>query len=132
MGEETMSAAKGRWVPMPPEKPQVGQGATMGIGSDRYPGTVVETYERGAYFYVVIQDDTATMKPGCSIFEHQAWDYSRNPLGNKHIFRFTRPDPNKEAGKWEHVYLNSKNRMCLAKTYRLSLTGRDKYVDPSF
>lgn len=63
---------------MPSQKPEVGMGATFGVGSDRYPYTVIQvTNDRK----VVLQADHYKLIGGSSQSENQIYEYTPDPFG---------------------------------------------------
>lgn len=60
--------------------PEVGMGATYGVGSDCYPYTIVEILSPRR---IVVQADSYTALPGNDPFsENQSYEYFRNPQGH--------------------------------------------------
>ncbi len=93
----------------------VGLGATMSIGSDRYPYTVVGFNKSGKTITVVRDNFTADKEGGHDYFGTQKWIYTPgNPA-------------NVETARW------SNKRGCYQiKGTRLSVGKREAYQDPSF
>tara|TARA_Y100000034_G_C6866253_1_gene394840 strand:- start:8 stop:313 length:306 start_codon:yes stop_codon:yes gene_type:complete len=59
---------------------KVGDGATMGVGSDCYPYTVVEIKSPRC---IIVQSDNYTRTDKNGLSESQEYDYSPNPQGGK-------------------------------------------------
>jgi hypothetical protein len=97
---------------------EVGMPATLSVGSDRYPATVIGVthFKSGARAgevrTVTIQQDTATVSGG--VWPDLEYEYSPNPDGRILLF-----------------FADSKGRF---KTdgYRLALGHRRRYNDPHF
>lgn len=88
-----------------------GTPATICIGSDRYPATVVKVSPSGKT--ITVRDDIATFVGHDGSFGVQKWTFSPDPKGRETTFRLTKRG-------W--------TRGC----YRLVLGERDRYDDPHF
>jgi hypothetical protein len=66
--------------------PKVGDGATICVGSDSYPATVVKVTAKTA----TIQDDTFTPAPGYDYYSNQVYTYAPNVTGHRSIVRLTK------------------------------------------
>ncbi len=99
--------------------PEVGMPATLCIGSDRYPGTVIEVRSDGKK--IVVQTDEFKAGPGHEYFGNQKWITVRNENGPTTKFSL------RKNGRWlpEGDDLHSRG------TY-LSLGHASAYQDPSF
>lgn len=95
-----------------PTGPHVGQGATVGIGSDRYAATVIAVSPSG--HKVTVQYDKATRTDNRGLDEWQEYTYEADPHGTIQVF-----------------YRNQRGHY-RASSYRLSLGVRSAYLDPSF
>ena len=98
------------------EEIKVGQGATFGIGSDRYPYTVVEVIHDEK---VVVQADDYRRTDKNGISEMQTYEYTPNPDACK-ITVTKRKD-----GFWRKVGDSNGGG-------RFSFKARNAYQDPSF
>lgn len=96
---------------------QVGQGVTYGIGSDRYPYTVVEVSENQKT--IVIQSDNAEIGPNYDYYKNQNWIITPNPNGVKETFTL------RKRGVWV-------KKGCAKASGYISFNGRSKYQDPCF
>lgn len=93
----------------------VGIGATMSIGSDRYPYTVVGFTKSGKTLTVVRDNFTADKEGGHDYYGNQKWVYTpRDPI-------------NAETARW-----SSKMSCYQIKGTRLRVGEREAYQDPSF
>jgi hypothetical protein len=87
----------------------VGEGATIAIGSDRYPATVIKVTP----CRVTVQRDSFIRTDNNGFSESQEYEYSACPDGEVTVFY-----------KTPRGFQNG--------CYRLSLGGRRAYMDPSF
>ena len=94
--------------------PEVGMGATLVIGSDRYPATVIQVTQNGKR--VVIQEDDAVRTDKNGLSESQTYEFTANPNGTIHIVTLRKDGRYRVTGGQTPVHLGS----------------RDKYLDPSF
>ncbi len=92
----------------------IGMGATIQIGSDSYPATVIQVTNNGKR--IVVQEDTATRVDTNGMSESQQYTYEPNPQGTIHIATL------RKDGRW---------RLTGSKT-PISLGFRRKYYDYSF
>jgi len=97
--------------------PIIGQGVTMGVGSDCYPCTIVEISNNNKK--IVIQMDEAEPAEGFKYFGNQVYNITPCPTGIKSIWTW------RKSGVWVRF------RMAKSVGY-LSMNGRRKYTDPSF
>ena len=63
--------------------PTIGMGATIHIGSDSHPATVIQVTRNGQR--VVVQEDIATRTDSNGMSESQSYTYSPNPNGTTYI-----------------------------------------------
>lgn len=96
------------------ELPTVGMGATIHVGSDSYPGTVIQVTRNGQR--VVIQEDVATRVDNNGISESQDYTYEPNLNGEIYIATLRQDGSYRVTG----------SRM------PVSIGFRRKYLDPSF
>lgn len=94
--------------------PTVGMGATIHVGSDSYPATVIQVTRNGKR--VVVQEDTATRIDSNGMSESQQYTYEPNPQGTIHIATLRKDGRYRETG---------------GKT-PISIGSRRKYYDFSF
>lgn len=94
--------------------PTVGMGATIHVGSDAYPATVIQVTRNGRR--VVIQEDIATRIDQNGISEIQEYTYEPNPQGTIHVVTLRKDGQYRESGT----------------TTPVSIGSRRKYYDPSF
>ena len=90
-------------------------GATLGVGSDRYPYTILTRTERK----ITAQKDSFRAAPGSDYFGEQKWDITPNP--NAEIETFTL----RKNGKW--IKVGDSMKGC-----RLNPGNRSAYKDPCF
>lgn len=90
--------------------PEVGMGATMSVGSDRYAYTIVEVSESGKT--IIIQADDAVNKG--DYYGVQDWVYTPNPRGPVRTARLSKSGYYLQGGSF--VFIGY----------------RDHYMDPSF
>lgn len=93
---------------------KIGDGATLHVGSDCYPATIVNV--RG-HIYEITKDNSEPDE-GFNYFENQVYKYTTNPEGPK------------IRVKWS----DKKNRWVIIgdKYGKISLGNRRKYQDPHF
>lgn len=94
-----------------PLDPQVGDGATVHIGSDSYAATIVKVTR--CYVHVQRDKDTRTDRNGQS--ESQTYTYERNP-----------------AATVERFFLNKRGCYTRDSCYYLTVGVRRTYMDPGF
>lgn len=94
--------------------PTIGMGATIQIGSDSYPATVIQITQNGKR--IVLQEDNATRTDNNGLSELQEYTYQANPNGAIHIATL------RKDGRY---------RLTGGKT-PVSIGIRRKYYDPSF
>jgi hypothetical protein len=100
---------------MEPEyTPVVGDGATVNVGSDSFPATIIEVRPNGR---VVIQMDNDKLVSGTEQTGNAVYEYTADPDGTKYV-----------------VYKNDKGRLAIwgQKGRGVSLGYRRRYNDPSF
>ncbi len=104
---------------LPSPIPYVGMGVTIGIGSDCYPGTIIEVSQN--HKKIIIQHDYAEPEPGDNFnwFSNQVYNITPNQAGIKETWTY------RKRGVWVRF------RMPKSVGY-LSLNQRSKYSDPSF
>ena len=125
--------------------PEVGMGATMLVGSDRYACTIhrIFTYQKGKIVLEVTHDESKLVS-GSAQSESQEYEYTPRPDGAKHLYM------KGDNGLWQEVqykvfeygYDDEKDeRTVIRQSSRLSRTAssrglkigvRDEYRDPSF
>jgi hypothetical protein len=98
--------------------PKVGDGATMAIGSDRYPGTVIEVSKSG--HTVKVRSDNYKLVGGSALSEDQRYEFTPNPNGAVEVF--TRRKNGRYVRKGESF----------RGGLRASFGHRDAYSDPHF
>lgn len=99
-------------------KPEVGMGCTMGIGSDRYAGTIIEVSKSGKK--IGVQYDNTALKKGFNILsENQEYTYTRNTSGYVSYFSL------RKNGKFVQVGSRISGKSC-------GIGHRSAYRDPSF
>jgi len=104
--------------------PVIGMGATILQWSDRTAGTVV-AIEKGI---VSVQEDNAVRTDDNGMSDCQSYDYSSNPNGYVHHYRF-----NKRKDKWDEVVVNPKSGRWIKSGEQGIIFGRrNKYYDYSF
>lgn len=60
-------------------KPEVGMGVTRQVGSDRYPGTIVQVYHNDKR--IAFQEDIGTRTDNNGMSESQTYTFGPNPTG---------------------------------------------------
>ena len=105
----------------------IGMGATMSIGSDRYPFTVMQTEQIKGKTYALLQSDSYIRRDKNGLSEEQDWEYTQNPKGRIVYLR-------EKGTGWEEVVKNSQSgRWNKAKSCAHYYVGeREAYQDPSF
>lgn len=94
--------------------PSVGVGATIRVGSDSYPATVIQVTQNGKR--IVLQEDDATRIDNNGLSELQEYTYQTNPNGTIHIATLRKDGSYRLQGEKTPV----------------SIGIRRKYYDPSF
>jgi len=100
-------------------------GATLLSWSDRHAATVIETFKKGKYDYIVVQQDIATRVDNLGMSDAQSYTYERNPEGPTYTFRIT------EKG-FQGVYANPETGRFLKCGGGLTVGQRAEYYDFSF
>lgn len=95
-------------------RPEIGMGVTWAVGSDRYPGTIIDISASG--HRIVFQEDIATRTDSNGMSESQSYTFQQNPLGEIHTASL------RKDGRW---------RLTGGKM-PLFIGNRDKYYDFSF
>lgn len=90
----------------PAVAPEVGMGATLIVGSDRYPYTVVAVKSEVS---CTIQEDKATRLDKRGMSEDQEWYYEPNPEGQKVEARYY-PGQACWRASGTHLYMGSRRR----------------------
>jgi hypothetical protein len=96
-------------------EPKVGDGATEGLGSDRYPYTIIEVISPRK---IVVQEDHAEFKGKTLLSELQHWVFTRNPEGRKVTLTL------RKDGRWRRVGKSSQ------RSSSFSIGHRSRYRDP--
>lgn len=94
--------------------PSIGMGATIRIGSDSYPVTIIQVTQNGKK--IVLQEDEATRTDNNGLSELQEYTYQTNPNGTTHIATLRKDGRYRLQGEQIPVYIGI----------------RRKYYDPSF
>lgn len=89
--------------------PEIGAGATLHVGSDSYPYTVIRKTAKT----VTLRADSFKQTDSNGISESQSYEYSADPTGRVVVARWTKRG-------WQ------------ANGTPVSMTGRRAYLDPSF
>lgn len=96
------------------DMPTIGMGATIRIGSDSYPATIIQVTRNGRR--IVLQEDNATRTDNNGLSELQEYTYETNSNGTTHIATLRKDGRYRLTGGQIPV----------------SLGNRRKYLDPSF
>jgi len=97
-------------------EPRIGMGATLGVGSDCYPATIVEMNKEKTK--IIIQQDSfePDKDNGYDFYSNQVYIITPDPIAKRRIFSL------RKNGSWVEM---------LGKQ-RLSVGHRRAYQDPSF
>lgn len=123
--------------------PEVGMGATMLVGSDRYGCTINRIFMEGKRQVLEVTHDKTKLVGGAMLSEEQTYEYVPQPNAKRHYFA------KNEAGFWQEMHYKIISSTYDAKTdertdvlsKRLSVSRvsvglrigeRDEYRDPSF
>jgi hypothetical protein len=98
--------------------PEEGMGVTLGIGSDRYPATIIEVSENKKT--VIVQQDIFRPAKGYEYYGNQVYEFEENPIGRQYCFTL------RKNGRWKEKG-SSRNG-----GFQISFRGRSAYSDPSF
>lgn len=101
-------------------------GATILSWTDRKAATVIETFKKGKYDYIVVQLDDVKRIDNNGMSESQEYEYTPNPNNGTLTFRVT-----------DKAFLNVRKneetgRYALTGVYNLSVGTRQHYYDYSF
>lgn len=108
--------------------PVVGMGATLCYYTDRHAATVIEVWEKNGKAFVKVQQDTATRTDNYGMSDMQDYEYTRNPNGRIHTYRF-----NQKKLIWDRVVVNpDTGRYQKSESPHLALGRRNEYYDYSF
>lgn len=104
-------------------------GATMGCGSDRYAGTVVEVRFNDAKVpnFIAVREDHAKRVDSNGISESQAYEYTPDENGRMWYFKTNR------KGEWRTAYYNEETgRYNIPEGARggVHIGSRRKHIDP--
>lgn len=95
-------------------RPEIGMGVTWSVGSDRYPGTIIDISPSGKR--ITFQEDIATRTDNNGMSESQSYAFQPNPQGEISTASL------RKDGRW---------RITRSKL-PVSLGIRGKYYDYSF
>lgn len=95
-------------------RPEIGMGVTWSVGSDRYPGTIIDISASGKR--ITFQEDIATRTDTNGMSELQTYTFQANPLGEIHTASL------RKDGRWRIT----------GSKMTISLGIRGKYYDFSF
>jgi len=98
--------------------PEEGMGVTLGIGSDRYPATIIEVSENKKK--IVVQMDKYKPAPDYNYYGNQVYEYAEDPDGNQYCFTL------RKNGRWHETGCK------IGSGFQISFRGRSAYSDPSF
>ena len=99
-----------------PLKPEIGMGATMGVGSDRYPYTITEIVSPKRIW---VQSDEYRRIDSNGQSESQKYTFTRNPHGTKTLITL------RKNGRWVRM-----GEQMGGTSWAIG--RRDAYQDPSF
>ncbi len=85
------------------EKPEVGMGCTIGIGSDSYAATVISISPSG--HQLTVQHDKATRTDNNGMSGSQVYEYERDPNGSTMKFTLRKNGRYQGAGRNYCYYL---------------------------
>jgi hypothetical protein len=102
----------------------VGKPATLLSWTDRSPGTVINQFKKGKFFYIEVQEDNAEFVGECDMSDYQEYVYTRNTDGHITTWRVD--------NGYRQVYVGKSGRYVLRGTGGLMIGRREKYYDPSF
>jgi len=97
-----------------PIEPEIGMGATTGVGSDCYPYTIVGMNDKKTK--IIVQKDLVEKAEGYDYYSNQVYTYIPDPNASKRTFTL------RHNGYW--VEMNGYQH--------LSVGVRRAYQDPSF
>ncbi len=97
-------------------KPEVGMGATVHLGSDCYPYTIIDINKQGTR--IMIQPDHYELIKGSTAHESQTYRYTPSIVATEHALRVS-------------LRFNGHWRVVKAKTL-VSIGHRRAYRDPCF
>lgn len=90
------------------DHPTIGMGATIQIGSDSYPATVIQVTNNGKR--VVVQEDTATRVDANGMSERQDYTYEPNPQGTIHIATLRKDGRYRLTGGKTPIHIGSRRK----------------------
>ncbi len=100
--------------------PKVGDGATISIGSDRYPATIIAVTLKAHGPVVTVQRDRMSRTDSNGQSEDQAYTFTPNPAAKLETYSLRRD------GTWRVFAGNPRDG------HRLTIGGRSAYLDPHF
>jgi len=103
-----------------PVEPELNMPATIGIGSDSYPGTVVYINKEKTLLRVQMDNYTPDVANGYDYFRNQIYIYSRDKDNVEYIFTL------RKNGVWVEKLKS------MRYSAKLTLGIRRAYNDPSF
>lgn len=111
-----------------PEEIIPGTLATILHWSDREPAEVIESFEKGAYRYVVLRNFSYKLISGSCMDDTAEYEYSSNKEeGHKYLIR-----SKKNSDKWFYVGQSNTGRPVNSSEIKIRFGFADRYYDPSF
>lgn len=98
--------------------PEIGMGATMPVGSDRYPYTIVSVSDNKKI--IVVQADDYTATKDSDYYSNQKYTYASNPKAEMETFKLRKNGAYVREGE------------SMDRGSRLWIGERRAYSDPSF
>lgn len=87
--------------------PEVGMGVTVSVGSDRYPGTVIQVTQNGRR--VVFQYDLYKRIDSNGMSESQTYEFSSDPNGRTEIATLRKDGRYRITGSKTPVHIGSRS-----------------------
>ena len=87
--------------------PEVGMGVTMSVGSDRYPGTIIQVTQNGRR--VVFQRDNYKRTDNNGMSESQTYEFSPDPNGAIEIATLRKDGRYRITGGKTPVHIGSRD-----------------------
>lgn len=88
--------------------PEVGMGATLSVGSDRFPVTIIQVTQSGKR--IVIQEDEAIRTDDYGMSEIQTYAFVVNTSGTIHIATLRKGGLYRITGRKTPVYIGERSR----------------------
>ena len=87
-------------------RPEIGMGVTWSVGSDRYPGTIIDISASGKR--ITFQEDSATRTDSNGMSESQTYTFQSDPQGTIHTASLRKDGRWRITGSKMPVYIGNR------------------------